>query len=396
MKRSIRNVWCCSVFGLVATGFVACAQNEDSAPRAPADTNRVPEVDAGTDDGGDATDGAVDATCGDGSLQDGACSTATDCTSVDFCATAFPVTRQTALNAIWGSGATDIWAVGTRGTILHGDGKSFTAVGSGGTDIYFSVWGWGTNDVWILSPTTPLRSQGFSNGSATFTEQKGATFAANPRIWAGLSTSASGIWLAGDYSWKFGDPAASFWKFEDDGDGGTAWKGAPSCPAGQNCASSIRSLWASGPNDVWAVGSTGQAFRMDDPSTGHWTQLDTRVNHTLFGIWGSGPNDVWAVGDGGTILHTTKTTGPWTSVASPTTNPLRGIWGSGPNDIWAVGDGGTVVHYDGTSWALGTIGLDPGDPVTALLGIWGSGPDDVWIVGEGVILHRTAASRRHS
>ncbi|MDF2694633.1 MAG: hypothetical protein K0S65_3016 [Labilithrix sp.] len=392
MKRSILWGWCASSIGFAASGFLACAENATSlGVEVPEEEHPVPPVDSGL---GNEGDGGIEGSCSDAASQDG-CVGTKDCTAVDFCATAFPVTRQTSLNAIWGSGPDDVWAVGTRGTILHGDGTAFIPVASGTTDIYLDVWGSGKDDVWIINPTTPLRSSGLQNGKATFTEQKGSTWLSASRVWTGLSLSASSVWIAGDYSEKFGVPASSFWRFGQDADGGAAWNSAPACPAGQYCNYSVRKIWGTSSENIWAVGNAGQAYRMDDASTGHWTQLDTRSNNTLLGVWGTGPSDVWAVGVGGTILHSTTTTGPWTEVPSPTKRTLRALWGSGPSDIWAVGDGGTILHYDGTSWSHGTIGLDPGDPVTSLLGIWGSGPDDVWIVGEGIILHHTVASRRH-
>jgi photosystem II stability/assembly factor-like uncharacterized protein len=398
----MRHLWSAAPRSLlisVATGaFVACATTDQSAPvQGPPEIQTIPEKDAALGDGGADGEG-----CGDAGADADACALPSDCTSVDFCSTGFPVTRQIALNAVWSSGPSDVWAVGTRGTILHGDGTTFVPVASG-TDIYFAVWGTAQDDVWTVNATAPLHSTGFQSGTATFTPQKGTTWNANGatsgRIWTGHSTSLSSIWLAGDSSSRFG-ASSSFWQRTsagdagDAGDAGLAWKGASACASGQFCTSSVRSLWATDNDHAWAVGPAGQAYALD-PGGQHWTQLDTKTTSDLFGVWASSPSDVWAVGLGGTIFHST-TAGAWTSVPSPTANTLHSLWGTGPKDIWAVGDGGTILHYDGQSWTLATIGLGSGEGPSNLLGIWGSGPDDVWVVGEGLILHRTATSRRHS
>lgn len=400
MKHLARGGAGSLVVALAMGGFVACATSDQLAPptEAPPEQQTIPVPDGGLGDGGG------DSACGDA---DGdACAAASDCTTVDFCSSSFPVTRQTSLNAVWGSGPNDVWAVGTRGTILHGDGTAFLPVASGTPDIYFSVWGTGKDDVWTVNATVPLHSTGFQGGAATFTPQKGSTWNQNGttsgRIWTGHSTSLTSVWLAGDNSSRFG-AASSFWKLTSTGDAGAdaggdtafAWNGASGCPMNQFCTSTLRSVWATDADHVWAVGPLGQAYVLD-PGAQRFVQLDTKTTSDLLSVWASGPSDVWAVGLGGTIVHTTSTTGAWTVVPSPTTSTLHGLWGSGPKDIWAVGDEGTIIHYDGKTWTRGTIGLGPGEPPTSLLGIWGSGPDDVWIVGDGLILHRTATNRRHS
>ncbi|AKV01118.1 hypothetical protein AKJ09_07781 [Labilithrix luteola] len=375
--------------------LAACANNDAGASdTAPADVHTVPVP---TPDAGADVAIADASPCADSSSD--ACVTTLDCATVDFCSSPFPAARVISLNSIWGSAADDVWAVGTHGAIFHSDGGPFVALASGTSDVYFSVWGTGREDVWTVNAKVPLHSTGFQNGSATFTPQPGSSWvasgASSGRIWGGVSTSASNVWLVGDPSSRFG-ASSSFWRLGADADGGAAWKAGNICPPDQfYCSGSARSLWGTDEANVWAVGNAGYGYRVDDAAAGHWKQLDTKTSADLRGVWGSSPNDVWAVGSRGTIIHSTGND-VWKVVESPTSRTLRAIWGSGPSDVWAVGDAGTVVHYDGQSWAAGTIGLTPSDAPSDLLGIWGSGPDDVWIVGDGLILHRTAMSRRHS
>lgn len=53
------------------------------------------------------------------------------------------------LNAVWGSDAVHVWAVGEEGTVLFWDGVAWMPLLTGATNALFSVWGSGPNDVWI-------------------------------------------------------------------------------------------------------------------------------------------------------------------------------------------------------------------------------------------------------
>ncbi len=388
-----------AVLGAAIAGIaVACATTDAPNEAEPTPSETIPTPDAG--DGGDADN---DAEC----TEARGCVATTDCSKVDFCPVSFPVSRLVALNAVWGSGPNDVWAVGTRGTVLHGDGKDFVVVPSGTSDVLFSVWGTAKDDVWILGATAPMHSDGFHAGSTGFVQVRGASwnapYATSGRIWSGYSDSNGRVWIAGEPSRRFG-VSSSLWYLDDGAttnDAGDArkalWASADLCSASKPCTPKLRRIWGTG-SRIWAVGGAGQILHTADVRNGEavlFSEQDSATRNDLEDVWGSSPDDVWAVGAGGTIRHGTGTASVWSAVPSPTTANLHAVWGSGPSDVWAVGNDGAVLHFDGQAWTLATIGLPPGDSPTHLFGIWGSGPDDVWIVGEGIILHRTAASRRH-
>jgi hypothetical protein len=83
---------------------------------------------------------------------------------------------------------------------------------------------------------------------------------------------------------------------------------------------------------------------------------------TLTAVWASAPNNLYAVGAGGVILHSDGS-GTWTSQTSGTTIDLKAIYGSAANDIYAVGylpgppSTSVILHYDGTSWKPQSSGL---------------------------------------
>ena len=72
-----------------------------------------------------------------------------------------------------------------------------------------------------------------------------------------------------------------------------------------------------------------------------WNLSLGAVGYTLRGVWGSSIDDVWAVGDNGSIQHWNGTT--WSKSTSGTMVPLRGVWGTNATSVWIVGDGKTIL-----------------------------------------------------
>ena len=65
--------------------------------------------------------------------------------------------------------------------------------------------------------------------------------------------------------------------------------------------------------------------------------------NTLRGLWGSAGNDVFAVGYSGKIIHYNGST--WNEMSSGTSNRLYGVWGSSGSDVFAVGQGGNIIRW---------------------------------------------------
>lgn len=76
-------------------------------------------------------------------------------------------TRQ-ALHGVWGSGPDDVWVVGDGGTILHFDGAAWTtatvAFPLGPKPDLRGVWGSGPNDVWVVGDAFTLHFTGKKSG----------------------------------------------------------------------------------------------------------------------------------------------------------------------------------------------------------------------------------------
>jgi hypothetical protein len=157
------------------------------------------------------------------------------------------------------------------------------------------------------------------------------------------------------------------------------------CPTGQWCIESppgniplntkLHGAFAIDANDVFAVGDGGAILRRVNGND--WFAMVSGTTSNLRSVWGSGPSDVWAGGALGTLLHYDGTS--WSQVSAPIAN-VDSIWGSGPNNVWFVGST-TVLRWNGSTFTISGFG-------GTLLSVSGTGPTDVWVTGENTLLHR--------
>src|SRR5919106_1772367 len=116
-----------------------------------------------------------------------------DVTGQNFTAYAWssvPSGTTNALYGIWGSSASDIWAVGASGTILHWNGSAWSSVTSGTKAGLNAVWGSGPSDVWTVGSGGIILHW---NGSAWSSEPSGTTDGLRG-VWG---SSATEVWAVG-------------------------------------------------------------------------------------------------------------------------------------------------------------------------------------------------------
>lgn len=388
-----------SLPALFALG-AACAATEGSG-----EPDRVSVV--APEAGGEA--GAVDAGGADGGCdaRDEHCVTEEiTCADAAWCPSETGVSNLYALTSIWGSSATDVWAAGSGGTIVHWDGAAWkpAPVTPPVQNTFSNLVGSGPGDVWAISATnTIFHSTGWNGTSAGWTLAPSPfrdEFSIMPitAAWA----HATGELRLGGPSFLIEDDEGNFSTgnqfVKRDADGGVRWKGIEG-------TATLDAIWGASPDDVWVAGDNSQVASWQLGMTMHgtrpagaaseltWVEVDSQASVRLSAIWGSSASDVWAVGDNGTIRRIRAGAERWEIVASPTSEPLHAIWGSGPNDVWAVGDNGTILHWDGQAWrpALAAFPVNRRKP--HLYGVWGAGPNDVWIVGATIALHHTGANK---
>jgi hypothetical protein len=186
---------------------------------------------------------------------------------------------------------------------------------------------------------------------------------------------------------------------------GASWKIIPAALGDSSRDTRLHALAATGPSDVWAVGTKTQlagytSHGLFEHWNGHgWREVpqaaDEPANSVLVSVAADSASDAWAVGyyttSGSLLLPVIE---HWNGVSwSVVTGAFGGqsywdrLWAVSalaPNDVWAFGTTDrhpsiVAEHWNGSTWRIVPtpfIGYDSEiDSVAAL------GPDNIWAVG---------------
>jgi uncharacterized ubiquitin-like protein YukD len=260
------------------------------------------------------------------------------------------------LNGIWGTSATDIFVVGSSGTILHYGGTSWTMTSV--TGWLAGVWGSSSSNVFVAGSTgTILHYDGID-----WTTMTSNTTEDLAGIWG---SSANEVFAVG------GNGTILYYD-------GSGWSSMTS-----NTSKDLSGIWGSSSTNIFAVGLEGTILHYDGSG---WSEVTGKTTKNLYSIWGNSNNNIFAVGQDGTILRYNGS--DWTAMTSNTTKHLYSVWGSANDNIFAIGLD-TSLHYDGSDW----ISLGPGTSGNYLGGVWGADCAECkFIVGEqGKILQLAPA-----
>ena len=144
-------------------------------------------------------------------------------------------------------------------------------------------------------------------------------------------------------------------------------------------------IWASGPDDVWAVGidNGDEGGYLRHWNGTKWENQDVSGSSSLWGVGGTGPKDVWMVGNSpkgeGYVIRGDGKHFDANGYKGP---PARAVWCARPDDVWVAPYQGPLQHWNGTAWAAAPTAE------ASWVRIGGSGPDDIWAVAmNGLSLH---------
>jgi len=175
---------------------------------------------------------------------------------------------------------------------------------------------------------------------------------------------------------------------------------------------SVRSMWASQDDSVWAVGDKGLVLRYDGHDfvpvapvptlenlygvagaagtvvvvgakgtamawrDGRWTDLaPPAAAADLYGVGVLGQDDIYVAGQGGLILHLSG--GQWEQTETGIDFDLYAIWASPTGGVFAAGEGGSILELKGSSWVRQQVGT----PVTRFRSIWRASDGTMFAVG---------------
>jgi len=269
------------------------------------------------------------------------------------------------LFGVWGTSATNVYAVGSGGLIIDydGDGDDDTVSDNRwdtptppitGNDLY-AIWGASANNIYAVGQLGIVGTI-LNFGGSNWTDIS---------LTVGAGGNLFGIWGSSSADVFVADDTGVIWHAS-----GPTW--TPQWTLGGNA---FRGIWGSASDDVFTVDFTGGNIYHYNGAVWNTTPMAT-ASQPLTNIWGSSASNVYAIGMLGTLVHYDGTNWSPVTGASTGTNQLTGIWGSSANDIYIVGLGGTILHYDGTAWSDMVSGT-----LDDLWSVWGTGTGEVFAVG---------------
>ncbi len=312
--------------------------------------------------------------------------------------------------------STDLWAVGyyrvagaecARTLIQHWNGTAWSVVASPNNgpreNILFGVAVGGATDIWAVgsayAPGGTEQTLTLHWDGSAWTPAASPNTGAVPNRLAGVTLGSGGeLWAVGyggdqplveRYSTACVTPAPTVTPLPTPSCG-ASWGLVPH-PEEPLTTNLFYGVAATGPNDVWAVGSARQSsYTLRSTLIEHWTGSGWNIATNpgfgdLYGVAARTTTDAWAVGD--QVLHWDGTA--WTLVPTPNTgfySTLYGVSMVAANDVWAVGsrpEGNTrqplTIHWDGLAWSQ--VPAPTFTSTQELRAVAARTADDVWAVG---------------
>ena len=335
---------------------------------------------------------------------------------------------------IWGTSASDVWAIG-GGTIQRWNGSKWRGIDyptkdyipkmeptNHSTRQYTDIYG-SAGDVWIGEDYGPLRHFNAKGDLSIEPDQKrpepqfpadlpaAARLRGQPDVTALSVASERRVWVASAYGSSYFD--------------GNEWHGSSYDDFGPeemliqasivaNEANQALMLRVNGPHiyagqepswkklqppnkgrlDLCVLGSSpggtplvvscaeGSLYEWNYPFK-HPLRLLAKANPRFApkAIWSSSVNDVWVVALRRPQVYRFDRPGKKLKPVVeglPERCSYRAVSGTAPNDVWLVGDAGCIAHFDGNSWSEVPSGFDE-----RLSGVWAATPSRAWAVGVG-------------
>ncbi len=306
-----------------------------------------------------------------------------------------PLPQGNSLLDVYAASASDAWAVGDRGTLIHWDGKAWTPADSGVPERLRAIAGHGASDVWAvgdrgvalhfdgtqwrahpLPAKQPLLDVWVSpTGKAWVVAEGRVAAAGSPGVpglvarwdgsdWRTLSPADLGfqtVWGSDDRNvWIGGGEKEPLRRWD-----GVRWTPLP-LPDGVS-AEGVRVARVRGlsPRDVFVIFSPAAGEGSLDAFAWNgrgWSRLPATFT-AAGGVWGL--DDLWAPSRSRVWLRSSFSRGPvspwhlverggvW-AVERPELSGMdpRRLGGASDDDGWAVGDCGSLAHWNGRGWQV--------------------------------------------
>lgn len=268
------------------------------------------------------------------------------------------------LRAVWASSPSSAFAAGSGrlGVFLRYDGQRWSEMTPPAVDPMpleldiapHALWGSSASDVFAVGVMVPENT--LHNAYIAHFDGTAWSRMSYPRsdwlelvdVWGSSATNVYAVGIFHVYDSEPSDDRAVILRYD-----GSTWSEVLREP---NLL--LRKIWVSPTEEVYATGTTLALDAGGTPQLGvgaimhfngtSWARMTSPTTERLGAIWGTASNDffVLAGGDGpfgssGTVWHFDGTS--WTE-RDTGVNSLYAIWGSSASDVFAVGENGNAVH----------------------------------------------------
>lgn len=295
---------------------------------------------------------------------------------------AFPTGAH--LHAGWAAAENDVFFGGESGVILRWDGEHWNEMQTPTQKTINAIHGTGPSDVWAVGgdyhtvddaeKSLILHFDGTTWSEVTPPEYAGSQFhfadvcaVAPDDVWA---VSVAGAWIA---HWD-----GSTWQFVTDAQ---LWS--------LGLEGNFYSIASAGADDIYFSGSHGQIVHYDK---GAW-ELERKTESGSFSvnlnleIWALNADNVYVGDNYGEVYKRNSADGSWISLDFADNKNIRGIWGRSATEIYLV-SGDSVRVFDGSGAAPTTVSFQG-----AVRGGWnaasGAG-DQLFLAGQFGSVHELA------
>lgn len=242
--------------------------------------------------------------------------------------------QPSALLAVWGQSARDVWVVGSRTSptagpaILHHDGTAWSRIDSGQTNL--DLW-------WVF---------GFANGDVVFSGSGGTILRYRQAQFERLPTPSVvgtifGMWgPSADDFWAVGNAGAAggvVWHYDGQAFSSIAIPGPP--------VPNVFKVHGQASNDVWMSCAGGVTLHWDGSAL---ARIQTPTTQSLFSIITTPALAITVGGTGGMGDLFENASGSWNAASLQTPVPWRGTAAIG-DDLAVVGESGIVARRTGSS-----------------------------------------------
>jgi hypothetical protein len=293
------------------------------------------------------------------------------------------------LFSVWGTSATDVWAVGQPGVILHWDGSDWD-LQTIGEHVFTDVWGTAANNVFAVghggviyryngsswsSMDSGSEENFYAVGTGPYNEiyacgERGNVRRLNGSSWVGAENAAyrynddgartdtllfaediQSLATVNRYALA-GDAAAVVMENPVDGTSDRWWWGPIEDTSGSFIRASVTGA-ADGDNYVGNEAGRILQYFVDELGEPSWRRVrntdgdisdPVTINHAITGMWLDAAGDQIYLTTWSAEIATWARDGSTTARLYADDGWLSDIWGAGDGQLWAVGKGGQVLY----------------------------------------------------